>query len=175
MYENTRFIQHKVELRVNAFIRGVSSVFSEKSVPISPPVYMLVRTILGGIFVWAGASKLIAPGAFATLISAYGLVPEGILFPFAVGLSALELFAGVGLVLDVRGSLEVILGLIMLFVGVLLFGILKGLDVDCGCFSPEEALEQNTLKYAIYRDFMLLILACYLLWWRRANLRTRTL
>ena len=159
---------------MNAFIKGVSSSFSEKSVPISPLVYMLARTVLGGIFVWAGASKLIATGAFATLISSYGLIPEGILFPFAVGLSALELLSGIGLVLGVRGSLEVILGLIMLFLGVLLFGILKGLDLECGCFSSEEALEQNTLKYDIYRDFLLFILACYLLWWQRTHLRIRT-
>jgi hypothetical protein len=81
----------------------------------------------------------------------------------------LELIAGLGLIFDVKGSLSVILGLLVLFAFVLWFGILKDLDIDCGCFSPDDLAEHNALWSALYRDLAMIIAALYLFWWRRAT------
>ena len=124
--------------------------------------YRIVRYILGGIFAWAGISKLMAPRTFAQLISSYELIPDVLLLPVAIGLPLLELIAGIGLIFDVRGSLEIVTGLILLFIFILWFGILIGLDIDCGCFSPIELREHDSLRYALYRDFLFLGLASYL-------------
>ena len=138
-----------------------------KRVLISPWPYRIVRVILGAVFVWAGAVKLADPEGFAEIISAYELVPEAFLALVAIGLPAVEVLAGLGLVFDIRGSLGTILGLLALFVFVLWFGILKDLDIDCGCFSPADLAEHMTLRQAMYRDVIMMAGAFYLFWWRR--------
>ena len=97
------------------------------------------------------------------------MVPEALLVPAAVGLPALELIAGLGLIFDVKGSLSVTLGLLVLFAFVLWFGILKDLDIDCGCFSPDDLAEHNALWSALYRDLGMIGAVLYLFWWRRVT------
>ncbi len=124
--------------------------------------YRLVRFVLAGIFIFAGAMKLSSPRAFAGLISQYGLVPDLFLVPIAIGLPLLEIMAGIGLMLDIRMSLSVITGLIIMFIFILWFGILKDLDIDCGCFSAGEIVEHDSLRTAMFRDFQFLGMAAYL-------------
>ena len=89
--------------------------------------------------------------------------------PVAVGLPVLEVIAGIGLLLDVRGSLALITGLLVLFMVVLGYGIWMGLDVDCGCFGPKdpEAEAFHSLRPALYRDFVMITGVVYLYFWRR--------
>ncbi len=101
--------------------------------------------------------------------SVYELVPESLLVPVAIGLPALELIAGLGMIFDVRGSLTTILSLLVLFAFVLWFGILKDLDIDCGCFSVEELNVHADLRSALYRDLGMIATALYLFWWRRTT------
>ena len=49
--------------------------------------------------------------------------------------------------------------LLVLFVSVLWYGILKDLNVDCGCFSAEELKGQAGLWKAFYRDLVMLAAA----------------
>jgi uncharacterized membrane protein YphA (DoxX/SURF4 family) len=144
-----------------------------KNILISPWPYRLIRICLGVLFVWAGSVKLSDPQGFAEMISAYDLAPEKLLVFVAVGLPALELFAGLGLIFDVRGSLSVVFGLLVMFAFVLWFGILKDLDIDCGCFSPHDLTEHGTLRSALYRDLAMLAAVCYL-FWRRKTVRALT-
>lgn len=132
-------------------------------------VYRTVRLGLGGLFLYAGGSKLLAPHAFSGLISHYHLVPGDLLPVVAVGLPALEVVAGVGAILGRRWSYWALLGLMGLFLFVLWFGILQGLDIDCGCFSPEEQAEHGSLRTAFLRDWLLLVPVGYLLLWGRRN------
>ncbi|WP_372677849.1 MauE/DoxX family redox-associated membrane protein [Desulfosarcina sp.] len=132
-------------------------------------VYQIVRWELGGIFIYSGAAKLLAPQIFAVLIEAYGLVPDMLLMPVALILPALEVVAGVGLLLDIRGSLTVIAGLLLLFIAILGYGIRMGLDVDCGCFGSEEPEAEafHGLRLALYRDMVMLAAVIFLYGWRR--------
>jgi rhodanese-related sulfurtransferase len=107
--------------------------------------------------------------AFAETIASYRLVPEGLLVPVAIGLPVLEVAAGAGLIWDVKGSLGVITALLAIFILVLWFGILKDLDIDCGCFSPSELKEHDGLRQAMYRDFWMVGAAAYLFWWRKTS------
>jgi uncharacterized membrane protein YphA (DoxX/SURF4 family) len=134
----------------------------------SPWTSRVIRFVLGSIFIYAGFIKLIDPKAFARVISQYGIVPDVLLAPFAIGLPALEFLAGLGLILNMRGSLTVISSLLLVFVGVLGYGILNDLNVDCGCFTPEEITGQNSLKQAFYRD-LFMIAGVFLLLFSRSN------
>jgi uncharacterized membrane protein YphA (DoxX/SURF4 family) len=134
----------------------------------SPLLYRAVRWIIALVFIYAGGVKMMDPEAFAVIIGDYGLIPESLSLPLAVGLPVLEIAAGLGLLLDVRGSLAIITGLIILFMAVLGYGLWLGLDIDCGCFAPgdPEAEYYGGLTQAIYRDVFILLGIIYLYWWR---------
>jgi uncharacterized membrane protein YphA (DoxX/SURF4 family) len=141
---------------------------SMKALLALPFLYNVVRICLSALFIYGGIIKLLDPKAFARTISSYDIVPDVFLPVVAVGLPLLETVAGVGLLFDIRGSLAVISGLLTLFVVVLGFGILKDLDVDCGCFGAEELAQQGSLRQALYRDLALIgIIVPYLYLSRR--------
>ena len=140
---------------------------------LSPWSNRIVRWGLGLIFVYAGGSKLLAPKAFARVISGYDLVPEPLLPVAAIGLPALELLAGTGLVFKIRGSLPAISGLLLLFIAVLGYGIWQDLDVDCGCFTPEELAQKDGLKRAFYRDLVMMGAVLFLFWSQRLKFTKR--
>ena len=130
--------------------------------------YRLVRSVLAIIFLYAGSSKLLNPGSLGVIIDAYGLVPGAWSMPIAILLPTLETVAAIGLFFDVRGALAVITGLLILFIAILGYGLWLGLDVDCGCFGPEdpEAEAFHGLRPALYRDLAMLAGIAYLYLWR---------
>jgi uncharacterized membrane protein YphA (DoxX/SURF4 family) len=132
-------------------------------------LYRLCRWTLGAIFIYAGSTKLLEPKIFAVLVEAYGLIPEGLLMPMAMGLPLLEVIAGVGLLFDIRGSLALITGLLVLFMVILGYGIWMGLDVDCGCFGPEdvEAEAFHGLRLSLIRDLLMMTGVFFIYGWRR--------
>jgi uncharacterized membrane protein YphA (DoxX/SURF4 family) len=137
-------------------------------------IYLAMRFALGIVFIWSGGAKLLEPQAFTVIIDAYGLVPSATVWPIAVCLALLELIAGVGLLFDVPWSLEVITALMLLFIGILLYGIRMGLDIDCGCFGPDdpEAEAFHSLWPALYRD-MVMMAAIGFLFLRRHKEKTK--
>lgn len=120
--------------------------------------YQLPRILLGGVFIYSGGVKLLDVRGFASLVSEYGLVPEALLAPVAFGLPVLEVLAGVGLLLEVPGALSAISAMLIMFCTVLWYGILKDLDIDCGCFSTAELRGHAGLRQALYRDFVMIAL-----------------
>ncbi|MCP4668891.1 MAG: DoxX family protein [Deltaproteobacteria bacterium] len=130
--------------------------------------YRLARTLVAAVFLWSGGAKMMDPAAFAEIVEAYELIPDIWIMAIAVGLPALEFVAALGLLLDLRGSLGVISGLLILFMGVLGYGIWMGFDIDCGCFGPQdpEAEAFHSLRPALYRDFLMMAGAGYLYLWR---------
>jgi hypothetical protein len=135
---------------------------------VSPWLYRIIRLAIAVLFIWSGLNKIIDPRGFAAVIEAYGLIPETWVMPVALGLPVLELVAGLGLLLEITGSLTVITGLLILFMAILGYGIALGLDVDCGCFGPEdpEAKAFHGLRAALYRDFLMMAGILYLYGWR---------
>ena len=117
---------------------------------------------------WSGISKLMDPKSFAVIIEAFGLIPESWVMPVSVGLPALEIIAAIGLLADIRGSLAIIAGLLILFMVILSYGVWMGLDVDCGCFGPEDPEGQayHGLRPALYRDVVMMAGVFYLYFWR---------
>jgi len=45
---------------------------------------------------------------------------------------------------------------LVMFVFVLWYGILRNLNIDCGCFSPQELKNYAGLQQALYRDIGML-------------------
>lgn len=132
-------------------------------------IYQFCRWALGIIFIYAGGTKLPEPEIFTVLIEAYGIVPDALLMPVAIGLPLLEVIAGIGILFELRGSLALITGLLVLFIAILGYGIRMGLDVDCGCFGPgdPEAEAFHGLRLSLFRDFFMMALVIFLYGRRR--------
>jgi uncharacterized membrane protein len=148
-----------------------AGVFDLKKIFQTVRIYRLVRMAISIVFIVSGITKLMAPKEFSVIIESYGLIPDAWILPAAVFLSVLEAAAGFGLLLDIRGSLAVITGLLTLFMAVLGYGIWLGLDIDCGCFGPQdpESKAFHGLGEALVRD-MILLPAIFYLYYRRFRL-----
>jgi uncharacterized membrane protein YphA (DoxX/SURF4 family) len=133
-------------------------------------VYHGLRLALAGVFIYAGVVKLLDPRTFAHAIAQYDLVPEALLPMVAIGLPALELLAGAGLVLEVRGSLTVIAVLLVVFLVVLGYAVWQDLDIDCGCFTAEDLEGIQSVKVAFWRDLIMIGATLFLFRrrWRRS-------
>ena len=132
-------------------------------------IYKISCLSLGGIFIYAGSVKLLEPKIFAILIEAYGIVPESLLMPVAIILPVLEVAASIGLLFDIEGSLFMIAGLLVFFIAILSYGIWMGIDVDCGCFGPEDPESEafHGLKASLCRDLIMLSGIVFIYAWRR--------
>ncbi len=132
-------------------------------------LYHFLRLSLACIFIYAGFIKLLDPRAFAHAIAQYDLIPEGLLPLVAVGLPALELLAGLGLIDEVRGSLTVIAVLLLIFLAILGYAVGQNLDIDCGCFTADELDAQHHVTTAFRRDLVMIAATLYLYWRRRSR------
>jgi uncharacterized membrane protein YphA (DoxX/SURF4 family) len=109
---------------------------------------LILRVLLGAIFVYAAYTKLQHPWlVFAMSIDAYGLLPEWGVLTVARALPWTELVLGVMLLAGVwvRYASGVMALLIGVFFGIMLFSWGKGAGIDCGCFGLGEALTIRSL------------------------------
>jgi len=135
---------------------------------LSPWTYRTVRWAYVLIFLFAGVRKLMDSQSFAVVIEAFGLVPEALILPIAIGLPLLEIIAALGLLFDLRGSLSAVTGLLILFLAIVGYGVWLGLDIDCGCFGPgdPEGEAYAGLRPTLYRNILLILGISYLYLWR---------
>jgi len=135
---------------------------------------LVVRWVLAGIFVYSGSVKLADPWRFAEIISGFGLLPDALVDPFALLLPVIELVAGIGLFCSLPGSLLIITSMLVMFIGVLLYGIHLGLDIDCGCFGPEDPEQAyKGLRASLARDTVMMA-AVLFIYWSRGRTRRRS-
>lgn len=127
--------------------------------------------MLATIFLWSGAAKAFHPTQFAATVGAYGFLPDSLILLVALGLILAEIIAAGGLLLEKRGALTLITLMMILFIGILSYGIYLGLDIDCGCFGPDdpEAEAFHNLRGALLRDLLLMLAIGYLYLWRFIN------
>lgn len=123
---------------------------------------VVFRLVLGGLFIYAGAVKVLDPLGFAQNIRNYDLVGQSLSFIAAIVLPWLEILAGVALAAGVwkRASALIISGLLVFFIVLTLVTIARGLDVDCGCFG---ALSRKSGLGVILEDLGMLFMGLGLL------------
>lgn len=94
----------------------------------SPYLSLVSRLVLGGVFLYAGASKVFDPGGLAVSIRSYELpLPEWFVTISAYALPPLEVLLGLYLVVGLftRTSAWVTNGLMILFIAALAQGALR--------------------------------------------------
>ncbi len=130
---------------------------------------LLGRWIVGLVFLVAAVPKLFNVHEFAAVIDAYDILPDMLLLPTAVVLPLLEIFLAVGLLLNrFKSKLGVAL-VLLFFIFLLSYSIWQGLDIDCGCFGPEdpEFKAFRGLRLALVRDIVMLVPLIYSFWYHR--------
>lgn len=124
---------------------------------------MLLRIALGGVFIYAAVPKIADPVAFAGSVAAYRVLPYFWNYVAAAVLPFLELICGVLLVLGIRvrtGAL--IIGVLnLVFMVALASAMVRGLDIDCGCF--RQGGEKTAPWIAFARDAVFLAMAAAVL------------
>lgn len=129
-------------------------------------LYHLSRLLLAGVFIYAGFLKGSDPIAFAGQVAAYQILPYAFNYLVAAALPFVELLCGVLLLINrrVRPALLVLFGLNFVFMLALLSLVLRGLDIDCGCFHPAgEDAGGTSPQMALLRDAGLMI-AIFVAW-----------
>ena len=98
---------------------------------------MLLRFVLGGLFMLAGVLKLQDPSKFALEISNYQLISTGTTAMAAL-LPAIEIVAGAALIVLPqawrRAAAFLILLMVMMFSVAVSSAYFRGINIDCGCF-----------------------------------------
>jgi len=92
--------------------------------------------IIAGIFIYAGAIKVLDPIQFANDIDNYKILPWTISVGFAFYLPWLEIFCGLALILCrfYLGGLSILTALVTVFLVAIIAAKVRGLDITCGCF-----------------------------------------
>ena len=129
-------------------------------------VLLLLRAVLGGLFVYAGAVKALDPLDFAQHIRNYRLVGQELSFLAAVFLPWVEILAGALLIAGVwrRGAALTVSGLLVFFIVLTLVTMVRGIDVDCGCFG---SLSRKSGVGVIVEDALMLAMGLALLFDRK--------
>ncbi len=127
-------------------------------------LWKLLRMLLGVIFLYASADKIINPEEFAYVIANYKLSPPGLVNFLALLLPWLEATIGIFLVVGIFEwvSLSLYNILMVIFMAAIAISLSRGLDIGCGCFTSDPNAEKMTWL-TLLRDSCVLVfgLAAY--------------
>jgi uncharacterized membrane protein YphA (DoxX/SURF4 family) len=122
-------------------------------------VVLVLRVVLGGILVFAGASKVGHGAEFAAQIAGFRLLPQIVIAPLALLLPFLEILTGGYLILGLftRAAAWVATGMFAVFDAAIASAVVRGMTVSCGCFGPNDRTVTTWAEVA--RDAIFIVLA----------------
>jgi uncharacterized membrane protein YphA (DoxX/SURF4 family) len=129
--------------------------------------YLILRIVLGAVFIWASWNKILEPQSFAQIIYNYQILPAVMVNPVALLLPWVEAVCGICLISGylVKGSVLIVDMLMIIFIMALTFNVYRGVDVACGCFSVSDQGEKITYLKVV-RDLPLLAVGIWILYYR---------
>jgi hypothetical protein len=118
--------------------------------------------VLGAVFVCAAIPKLLRPGEFASAVANYRLLPLSWVNAAALTLPWWELLAAAAIQWRPwrGGGALVLAGLLTIFLCAIASAMLRGLDINCGCYGGESL---RVGAVALLVDALLLGAAVFLL------------
>jgi len=102
----------------------------------SPHLALVLRVIVGFVFVYASTSKIPLPAQFAESVAAYQLLPYWFLNVGALLLPWIEFVSGLFLIIGLRSrAAAALIGLmLMMFTVMVLINMYWGSSISCGCY-----------------------------------------
>lgn len=131
-----------------------------------PAAGAFCRLLIGAIFIYTATPKLLRPDEFARLVAGYRLLHPDLVNLVGITMPWIELIAGAFLVLGLvpRSSALVLAGLLAVFIIAGFLALLRGLDIECGCFFP--FLADHKLGWdLLVRDAILLLISLQPIAW----------
>lgn len=125
---------------------------------ITSVLLLLLRVVLAGAFIVAGALKIADPQAFLVDIQNYRMVPYPVAFATALYLPWLEVVLGLALLIP-RTAIPsglLLFGLMTFFTIAIASAWWRGLDISCGCFGKSAVEGGPQYLRAIVRDLLML-------------------
>jgi uncharacterized membrane protein YphA (DoxX/SURF4 family) len=101
---------------------------------------LIVRLLLGGLLIVAGALKVGHPSDLAATIAGFRLLPPVVVGPLALALPYVELILGgyllAGLLTRVVAAIVALQ--FLLYAAAIASAVLRGIPANCGCFGPND-------------------------------------
>lgn len=132
-----------------------------------------IRVIIGLAFIYAGVTKISDPGSFAETIEAFGILPLQFVNPASIILPVVEIIFGAGFIAGNRESIYIITALLLVFMAALIYGIVMGFDIDCGCYGPDDNVGKSfsSLKTSLIRDILMITGIIFIFYYRSVSKR----
>ena len=126
-------------------------------------VIRTVRFSVGAIFIYAGVLKIQQPLDFSDSIAAFQLLPDYLINLCALALPPFEIIIGILMAIGWKCRFAAFATLVcsVLFTLILGQALVRGLEVDCGCFGSEEPSVLRTWM-SISRAILLMIVSAWL-------------
>jgi len=125
---------------------------------------LVLRLVLGVVFIYASIDKIAQPDQFARIIYNYHLLPASLINLTALILPMSELVAGICLITGMfyagaRNYLVILLVIFMVAIGINVF---RGVDLECGCFTVDSRAKSASLQL-LFRDLIYLVIGAALM------------
>ena len=106
------------------------------------------RIVLGIVFIFAAITKAYEPDGFAQSIANYKLIPFSMVNFLAIILPWIELSAGLLLIfgVSVKENSVILSALLFVFIIAIAISLVRGLDIDCGCFGTVDGTKVGVQK-----------------------------
>ena len=141
-----------------------------KKTTVKSTIAIIIRLILGFLFLYASLDKIIYPSKFAEIIYNYRVLPVELVNICAILVPWIEVIIGVMLLIGiwVDASAFMLSSITFVFTFLIISAIFRGLNIECGCFSLDAEGSLVSWKRVI-EDIFILIGGLYLVWfnWKR--------
>lgn len=103
---------------------------------------LILRLILGIVFLTASVTKIADPHSFAASINSYRILPYFIVNIAALTLPWIELICGILIILgiSVKENAFILNCLIIIFIINIAIAMARGLNIECGCFGSNSEI-----------------------------------
>lgn len=118
---------------------------------------LLIRLALGFLFLYAPIDKILHPAQFAQVIYNYRVLPVELVNIVAIIVPWIEVGIGLTLLFGfwVETSAFIMNVLTLFFIGLIFSAMIRGLNIECGCFSLDSANSLVGWK-RIFEDVLIL-------------------
>jgi putative oxidoreductase len=114
----------------------------------APRTIRVCQIAIGVLMAWAGLAKIGNLHGFAEQLHNFRMMPIPIENLIAISLPWIELVAALALIFGVRARAGAILSALLLvaFTTAVFVAMLRGLDIECGCFGTNDATRVGWVK-----------------------------
>ncbi len=133
-------------------------------------IVFLLSLAFGALFIWTGIGKVKDPVSFADAIRNYRIVGDPIAPGLAHFIPWLEIFAGLGIMFQRtrQGAAALLTLLLLVFTVGIVSAWIRGLDITCGCFGGEEAMNYPV---KVAQNVVLVGVGAWIWWFSRISAR----